>query len=1088
MLRKLLAKFAGLLSAALVAGVVVMLVGWAFAGAGRTLPAADPQAAAREAARRDVGFDESDLFSLVVEDANVTPTGQSPLLDPLVENGALPPVIDRLPREPLVLRGVDGPGEYGGTWMRVAPDVGDAASVASWRMAYAAPVRWSPLGDPVVPHIAKSLKTHDGGRTWTFTLRDGHRWSDGAPLTSDDVIYWWQNETLDPTLGSQEPPWWLLNGAEVPTFTKVSDTVFTVGYDSPNGLFRELMASFGHAMFNSPRHFLETYHPTLGDSEFIGREMAAYALVSPRALYAHVQNVSNPQHPRLWPWIVQDYRNNPPSVFVRNPYYFAVDERGRQLPYVDRVQYDVRRVDLIPLDVAAGRVSMQTRNLRFIDYSEYMSRRESAGIEVLSWYNASRSDFLIYPNLNRRAEADDPSSEWKVKLLNERDFRRALSLALDRREIIEAEYLGLTEPMQIAPGRGSPYHDEELATLNVEHDPQKAEQLLDGLGLTRPRPGAFRTFPDGSEMVWFLDYTAFTGRGPVDFIVDQWAKVGVRVIGRERARSLWNLDLRGRTIDFTVWTGESDFAPLISPRNFVPHTNQSFYAPGWGNWFAGGGFNGREIPSRQAFAPPEGSRAMRAMALYDEARRTVDEAERVRLFKKLWKIAADEVWTINVGTPPPTLVVRDADMGNVPEKALAGYVYSTPGNCGIETYYFKTKRDSPGAVAQARAALADRGELPRPGAAAVPTDGEGGFDGGRLIGWLVTLAAVLGVLMLGLRHPFVGRRLLIMVPTLLILSVLVFAVIQAPPGDYLTARIAQLEEAGDTSALREIDDLREIFHFDDPAWKQYLRWMGVFWFTSFDQADKGLLQGDLGRSMTSGQSVNLIVGDRLLLTMLISAGTILFTWVVAMPIGVYSAVRQYSAGDYAATLVGFVGMAVPNFLLALVLMAVVGVSGLFSTEYAAQPEWTWGKVVDLLKHLWIPILVLGTGGTAGMIRVMRANLLDELNKPYVTTARAKGVRPLKLLAKYPVRLALNPFVSGIGGILPALVSGGAIVAIVLSLPTVGPLLLEALFLEDMYMAGSMLMVLSLLGVVGTLLSDLLLLWIDPRIRMEGGGR
>ena len=240
--------------------------------------------------------------------------------------------------------------------------------------------------------------------------------------------------------------------------------------------------------------------------------------------------------------------------------------------------------------------------------------------------------------------------------------------------------------------------------------------------------------------------------------------------------------------------------------------------------------------------------------------------------------------------------------------------------------------------------------------------------------------------------------------------------------------------------------------------------------------------------MQTGQDVNLLVGDRLLLTVLIAAGTILFTWIVALPIGVYSAVRQCGLGDSIVSVIGFVGMAVPNFLLALVLMALVGVSGLFSAEYAAQPEWTWGKVVDLLGHVWIPIVVLGTGGTAAMIRVMRANLLEELSKPYVTVARAKGVRPLKLLVKDPVRLAINPFVSGIGGLLPQLVSGGAIVAIVLSLPTVGPLLLEALFLEDMDLAGSMLMVLSVLGIVGTLLSDLLLMAVDPRIRMGGSQR
>jgi ABC-type dipeptide/oligopeptide/nickel transport system permease component len=181
-------------------------------------------------------------------------------------------------------------------------------------------------------------------------------------------------------------------------------------------------------------------------------------------------------------------------------------------------------------------------------------------------------------------------------------------------------------------------------------------------------------------------------------------------------------------------------------------------------------------------------------------------------------------------------------------------------------------------------------------------------------------------------------------------------------------------------------------------------------------------------------------------------------------------------------------MCVPAFLLALILMAVSGISGLFSAQFAAQPEWNWPKVLDMLKHIWIPVVVLGVGGTAGMIRVMRANLLDELKKPYVVTARAKGVRPMKLLLKYPVRLALNPFVSGIGGLFPALVSQGAIVSIVLSLPMVGPMLLSALFSQDMYLAASMLMVLSLLGVFGTLVSDLLLLWLDPRIRFKGGNR
>ena len=455
-----------------------------------------------------------------------------------------------------------------------------------------------------------------------------------------------------------------------------------------------------------------------------------------------------------------------------------------------------------------------------------------------------------------------------------------------------------------------------------------------------------RTFPDGSPMVWYVDYTPFTGRGPIDFVVDDWARVGVRAVARERSRSLWNLDLRSRVIDFTVWTGESDFAPLVSPRNFVPHTDQSFYAPAWGNWFAGGGFSGREVPGGQAFGPPPGSPARQAMRLYDAARRTTDKAERVRLFKQMWTIAAEQVWTINLSTSPPQPAVVDRDMGNVPRNALMGMVFNTPGNAGIELFYFKTKRDSPGAVAQARRQIERPDQLPRPGegVAAAAASPRNGHAFGRVFGWLLATAAALAVVLVAVRHPFIGRRLLIMVPTLLILSVLIFSVIQAPPGDFLTARLADLEASGDASAKQQIDDLRQLFHFEEPAVKRYARWMGLYWFAGFDPADAGLLQGNLGRSMQTSQPVNLVVGDRLLLTVLISAGTILLTWSLALPIGIYSAVRQYSPGDYAATLVGFVGMAVPNFLLALVLMSLIGVSGLFSADYAARPEWTAGKV------------------------------------------------------------------------------------------------------------------------------------------------
>jgi peptide/nickel transport system permease protein len=230
------------------------------------------------------------------------------------------------------------------------------------------------------------------------------------------------------------------------------------------------------------------------------------------------------------------------------------------------------------------------------------------------------------------------------------------------------------------------------------------------------------------------------------------------------------------------------------------------------------------------------------------------------------------------------------------------------------------------------------------------------------------------------------------------------------------------------------------------------------------------------------------------LTVLVSFTTVIFTWLFALPTGIFSAVRQYSAGDYALTFLGFLGVSVPSFLLALLTMygarrwLGLSIEGLFSPEFATMPGWNWAKFVDLLKHLWLPVVVLGFGSAAGMIRVMRANLLDELKKPYVTTARAKGVRPLRLLLTYPVRLALNPFVSSVGGLFPHLVSGGALVAMVLSLPMLGPTLFDALMAEDVYLAGSMLMLLSVLGMVGTLMSDLVLLWLDPRIRLSAAPR
>jgi ABC-type dipeptide/oligopeptide/nickel transport system permease component len=512
---------------------------------------------------------------------------------------------------------------------------------------------------------------------------------------------------------------------------------------------------------------------------------------------------------------------------------------------------------------------------------------------------------------------------------------------------------------------------------------------------------------------------------------------------------------------------------------------ESFFAPGWARWFWRNGMFGDPDSTQKGCIPvPRDSPMYTAMTDYLTAIQSVDLPTQKRLVADICDIAADNLWTINIATALPDLVVIQNDIHNVPKVAVTGATLSSPSNTGIETYFFAHPHDSPGAIAQTRDAILNPTYRPTSGDDAAQNT-NAFIRAFRALPALLVLAA-LGFL--GFRYRYIGRRLAIMVPTLLVISLIVWVIIQLPPGDYLTTRLAQLDESADPQSTRIIDELRTMFHFEDPSWEKYCRWMGVKWFVTFQPEDSGLLQGNLGRSMASTALVNQLIGERLTFTILLSLGTILFTWAIAFPIGIYSAVRQYSLGDYTLTLIGFIGMCVPPFLLAIVLMAISGVSGLFSPEFSVQPEWNWPKVLDVLKHLWIPIVVLGAGGTAGMIRVMRANLLDELRKPYVTTAMAKGVRPFKLLIKYPVRMSLNPFISGIGGLFPGLISGGAIVSIVLTLPTIGPLMLDALRDQDMYLAGSLLMLLNALSVLGTLVSDLLLLWLDPRIRVGGGTR
>ncbi len=325
---------------------------------------------------------------------------------------------------------------------------------------------------------------------------------------------------------------------------------------------------------------------------------------------------------------------------------------------------------------------------------------------------------------------------------------------------------------------------------------------------------------------------------------------------------------------------------------------------------------------------------------------------------------------------------------------------------------------------------------------------------------------------------YIIKRLLLLPFLLFVFSVFAFFIIQAPPGDFVTAYIAELAASGSSVDRAQIDALRELYGLNQPVYMQYLKWMGR------------ILTGDLGVSL-DWQRPNLeLIGQRFVLTLLLGLFTFAFTWALAIPIGIYSATHQYSFFDYFFTVFNYIGVATPSFMTALIVMWLafsyfgVSVTGLFSPEYVDAP-WSVDRVVDLLKHIWVPMVILGFDGTARLTRIMRANLLDELKKPYMEMARAKGMSEWKLVMKYPVRLAFNPMVSTIGWYLPLLFSGSLVVATVLNLPTIGPMLLRALTVQDMFLAGIIILIYCLLAMIGTLISDILLVWLDPRIRMEG---
>ncbi|CAK8725596.1 ABC-type dipeptide/oligopeptide/nickel transport system, permease component [Candidatus Electrothrix aarhusensis] len=1026
------------------------------------------------------------------------PKEESPILTSLVEKGELPPVAKRVGEEPLVLKGLHGVSNYGGTMYRLNGFPGPRVTPIHL-------VRFSPQGFPLVPNVAKSWSISKDGRRFTFTLRKGMKWSDGHPFTSADILYWWEREQCDKSVSPDGPMSKYLHRGKPMTVEAPDPQTVVFAFADPYFTFLATLASSaGYYMTQSPRHFLLLYHPELGDQQRIQDVMQRHNLISKRAVYMMVRN--RVERPSIAPWIRRTEQITPPDTMVRNPYYWGVDTEGRQLPYMDRMVATEKSKDMVVISAAQGEVTVQARYLRNEDYTLLMRQRQTYGYQLHHWTNGGGSTWAMAFNLNRRVPQGDREAADKAKLLADKRFRQALSLAVDRQTIIQALFGGKGSPHAVGPASTSPFHFSTLQQNYSRFDSAKAEEMLDTIGLTERDPDGFRRFPGGPSLLFDINYCAFTGEGAGQFIVEDWRQIGIHARMRAQDRSLFYVEKVAGIHDISVWGGYGAYFPLLDLRYYCPLNSESNFAIRNATWYTSGGMFNKGGTVRGTPLAKEHP-LYQALLLNEQIKQAPTFTERRTLFGELLKLTEENVYVLNITTPLPTLAVVKNGVKNVPLKGVYSWPFQSPANLGLETWCYAEPKMSAAEIRDITHELShitpvrplhgigvQQPEQPTPSAPAVttPLSRSAASLIGPLIRYGIWLALLLLLIMLIFRFPFVGHRLLIMIPTLILISIITFVVIELPPGDAISSKIMQMQEAGGDVNQKEIDEMKTLFRIDESAWDRYAWWIGLDWFATHEGKDEGLLQGNMGRSMMDLKPVNDKVGDRLLFTFLISLSTILFTWAVALPIGIYSAVRQYSFFDYLFTVGGFIGMCIPGFLLALLLMFAaeswfgISVSGLFSPEYATQSEWSQGKVMDLLRHIWLPIFVQGVAGTAGMIRVMRANLLDELQKPYVVTARAKGLRPMKLLFKYPIRLAFNPFISGIGNMFPELISGGAIIAIVLSLPTIEPMQLNAVMQQDMYLAGSILMLLSLLSVLGTLFSDIMLIIFDPRIRTAGG--
>lgn len=657
----------------LVLGFVLLIQGlahlsWALAGAGEhDLEALRSRTSENVARQKQVPHHEVREWGSNRQRA----FSQSGTLDRRVERGDLPPVDDRLPIDPLVVDPPQQMGPYGGTWQRYAVSSSDVG-VFSSRLTYDGLVRWSPMGDEVRPNLAKTWKVHDGGRSYTIHLRQGVRWSDGEPFDADDILFWHEHVLLNEALTPVVHPEWRPGGEVVQIF-KVDKYTVRFEFAVPHALFveRTLASAIVDAIL-VPSHYMKQFHVNFAGRADLRAEIQRHGYENWYQLYSYMDRWQNPDRPTLRAWKLERPPPARPVIFTRNPYYWKVDPEGRQLPYIERMSFDIFDVEIITMRAIEGRLSMQKRHIRFDSYPLLMGNHKEGGYRVHQWRTGSGNDLVVAPNLNHR----DPQIR---ELFEDRRFRIALSLAIDRAVMNQVRYFGQAEARQVAASSESPYYDAAYEQAYIEHDPQQAEAMLKAIGLERRHDGRWLG-RDGRPLRFQIDVTNIPGGGDamVDLVADAWTAIGIQTDVNRLARPLFVQRREALMHDFIVWEGEWEDNPIVQPRWYLPsHPGSgSMHAIGYARWFASRGRRGEE---------PTGD-LREAMEIYWDIEREMDRQKRIEKFQRISELNRKNLWVIGTLGKAPVPVVVHNDMRNVPDVALSSWEVRSPGNTATECY------------------------------------------------------------------------------------------------------------------------------------------------------------------------------------------------------------------------------------------------------------------------------------------------------------------------------------------------------------------------------------------------------------------